>query len=71
MVQLLLVKGRTVGELAEHSGIQSHVASEHLRRLKDRRLLACRRDGQRVYYRVAEEGLKGIMRCVESRFGMQ
>lgn len=71
MVQLLLVKGRTVGELAEHSGIQSHVASKHLRCLKDRRLLGCCREGQLVLYRIAEDGLMEIMRCVESRFGMQ
>jgi len=69
MVELLLRRERTVGELAEACSIQSHMASEHLRRMKDRGLLACRRDGRRIYYRVADEGLNGIMSCVENRFG--
>ena len=69
MVEMLLRRECTVGELAEACGIQSHMASEHLRRLKDRGLLACRRDGQRIYYRVADDGLHGIMNCIEKRFG--
>lgn len=69
MVEMLLQRDHTVGELAEGCGIQSHMASEHLRRLKDRGLLACRRDGRRTYYRVAEVGLRGIMECVKNRFG--
>jgi len=69
MVQMLLDKEYTVGELAEACAIQSHMASEHLRMMKDRGLLASRRDGRCTYYRVAEPGLQGIMKCVEGRFG--
>ena len=69
MVEMLLRRECTVGELAEACGIQSHMASEHLRRMKDRGLLGCRRDGRRIYYRIADEGLSGIMNCVENRFG--
>jgi len=69
MVEMLLGGRYTVGELAEACGIPSHMASEHLRLMKDRRLLDCRRDGRRTYYRVVEKGLAGLMRCVEGRFG--
>jgi len=69
MVEMLLRRECAVGVLAEACGIQSHMASEHLRRMKDRGLLASRRDGRRVYYRVADEGLGGVMNCVENRFG--
>ena len=69
MVELLFRRECTVGELAEACGIQSHMASEHLRRMKDRGLLGCRRDGRRIYYCIADEGLSGIMNCVENRFG--
>ncbi len=69
MVEMLLNRECTVGELAEACGIQSHMASEHLRRLKDRGLLECRRDGRRIFYRVADEGLSGIMTCIENRYG--
>jgi DNA-binding transcriptional ArsR family regulator len=69
MVQMLLRDEYTVGELADACGIQSHMASEHLGRMKDRGLLEVERRGRNVYYRVAEEGLAGIMKCVEKRFG--
>jgi DNA-binding transcriptional ArsR family regulator len=69
MVQMLLRGEYTVGELAEACGIPSHMASEHLGRMKDRGLLEVERRGRKMYYRVAEEGLAGILECVESRFG--
>lgn len=69
MVQMLLENELTVGALAEGCGIQSHMASEHLRMMKDRGLLASRREGRCTYYRVVEPGLMSIMGCVEARFG--
>jgi len=69
MVEMLLEDEYTVGELAESCGIQSHMASEHLRMMKDRGLLASRREGRRTYYRVRDGGLAGILSCVQNRFG--
>lgn len=69
MVQILLSGERTVGELAEACELQSHMASEHLRLMKDRGLLASERRGREVFYRIEEEGLAGIMACIEKRFG--
>ena len=69
MIEMLLVRERTVGELADRCEILSHVASEHLRLMKDRGLLDSRRDGRNVYYRIAEPGLAGIMNCIRGRFG--
>jgi DNA-binding transcriptional ArsR family regulator len=71
MVQMLLNGEYTVGELAEACGIPSHMASEHLGRMKDRGLLSSERRGRRTYYQVAEEGLVHIMACIEDRFGQQ
>jgi len=71
MVQMLLRGEYTVGELAEACNIPSHMASEHLGRMKDRGLLDMERRGRTVYYSVAEDGLAGIMRCVEKRFGAE
>jgi len=68
MVQLLLDGQYTVGELAEDCGIPDNVASENLRFMQRCGFLASRRDGRRVYYRVAEPHLKNIMACVEARF---
>ncbi len=69
MVQLLLQDDFTVGELAEACEIPSHMASEHLGRMKDRGLLKAERQGRRMYYRIAEPGLANIMACIENRFG--
>lgn len=69
MVQMLLRGEYTVGELAEACGIPSHMASEHLGLMRDRGLLTSERRGRSMYYAVAEEGLAGIMACVEKRFG--
>lgn len=69
MVQMLLGGEYTVGELARACGIAPHVASEHLGRMRDRGLLESERRSREVYYKVADQGLAGIMACVENRFG--
>jgi len=69
MVQLLLQGDHTVSELAEACGIPRHMASEHLGLMRDRGLLWSERHGRYIYYRIAEEGLVGIMQCIEHRFG--
>ena len=71
MVQMLLHDEYTVGALAEACGIPSHMASEHLGRMKDRGLLRSERRGRRIYYSIAEPGLAGILECIEHRFGQQ
>lgn len=69
MVDMLLRDEFTVGDLAKACEIQSHMASEHLRMMKDRGLLNSRRDGRRTYYRVEDEGLASIMQCIKKRYG--
>ena len=69
MLQMLLQDDFTVGELAEACEIQSHVASEHLRRLKHCGLFKARREGRKTYYQVADPHLSELLRCIEGRFG--
>src|SRR5690554_5815462 len=69
MVQMLLQGEYTVGELAEACEIPSHMASEHLMRMRDRGLLSSERRGRCMYYRIAQPGLATILQCVENRFG--
>lgn len=71
MIQMLLDKRYTVGELADACEIQSHLASGHLRLMKHCGLLEPERDGRKTYYRVAEPHLANIMMCIKSRFGGQ
>lgn len=69
MIEMLLNGEHTVGKLAETCEIPSHMASEHLGIMRDRGLLESERRGRNVYYRVAEDGLVGIMECISKRFG--
>ncbi len=69
MIQLLLAGPKPVGELALACGIPSNQASEHLRLLKDRRLLAAERRGRHTFYEVAEPCLEHLVECITDRFG--
>ena len=68
MIEILLKEERPVGELAAACNIPSHMASEHLRILKDRGLLKNRRDGHKIFYTVAEPMLGMIIDCVGKKF---
>jgi DNA-binding transcriptional ArsR family regulator len=70
IVQMLLERDHTVGELAEACEIAHHMASEHLRLMQRCGFLDSRKDGQRRYYRVIEPQLANIIHCVEQRFGI-
>jgi DNA-binding transcriptional ArsR family regulator len=69
MIEMMLRGRYTVGELAEACEIPSHMASEHLRLMQRCGLLDSEREGRRIYYRVVEPQLEGVMACVEKRFG--
>ena len=69
MLQMLLAGRYTVGQLADACEIPSHMASEHLRLMQRCGFLASERDGRKMYYTIAEPHLRGIMSCVEARFG--
>ena len=66
IVELLLEGDKTVGELADSCGIASSVASEHLRRLRDRGILNRTRDGRSMYYSIRSPGLDSVIRCVRN-----
>lgn len=69
ILQLAAAKARTVGDLADACHIPSAKMSGHLRLMKDRGLLDNERRGRQIYYRLAEPAARGILRCIEHRFG--
>src|SRR6056297_1434485 len=69
MIQMLLRRRYMVSELAEACQIAPNMASEHLRLMQRAGLLDSEREGRKVFYRVAEPHLAGIIKCVETRFG--
>ena len=56
----------TVGELARYVQVRQPTVSQHLRVLRQARLVSDRRDGTRRYYRASREGLAALRRYVES-----
>ncbi len=44
----------SVGELAEHVGLAQSAASQHLAKLRAEGVVATRRDGQTIYYRIGD-----------------
>jgi DNA-binding transcriptional ArsR family regulator len=71
MVEILLKGSCSVGELADACEIQSHMASEHLRLMKDRGFLKSERRGRNVIYDINEPCLASIMGCIEQHFQSQ
>ena len=70
ILQMLLQKDFTVGELAQACDIPSAMASEHLRLMQRCGFLVSEKNGRNVFYRVADDHLANILHCVESRFGV-
>lgn len=69
ILELLMEGEYTVGELAELCEVEQASASEHLGKLRDRRLLTQDRRGRQVYYQVAAPAVGGIVACMRKNFG--
>lgn len=52
---------RSVGQLAEFLGIRDSTVSQHLALLRRDRLIAGRRDGQTIWYRIESEPARNIL----------
>lgn len=59
-------RDHTVGELAARLRVTQPAVSQHLRVLREARLVAHRCEGTRRYYRARREGVLALRRYVES-----
>lgn len=57
---------RTVGELTRFARVTQPAVSQHLRVLREARLVTATRDGTRRYYRASREGLEALREYLES-----
>jgi DNA-binding transcriptional ArsR family regulator len=57
---------KTVTEIHNQLGIEQSTASHHLVILKDRGVLASRREGKNTWYYLKYQNLKTILTCVSS-----
>jgi DNA-binding transcriptional ArsR family regulator len=65
MFEHLRQKPRTVGELTRHAGVTQPAVSQHLRVLREARLVTDRREGTRRYYQASREGLEALRTYLE------
>ena len=51
----------SVSEISEATGASVQTVSNHLQRMADQRFVATRRDGTRIYYRLIDPCVGGVM----------
>lgn len=59
-------KKRTVTEIHKQLGIEQSTASHHLGILKDKGVLASKREGKNTWYYLKHENLRTILSCVST-----
>jgi DNA-binding transcriptional ArsR family regulator len=58
----------SVGQLAEFLGIRDSTVSQHLALLRRERVIAARRDGQTMWYRIESEPARDIVTTLYNSF---
>ncbi len=65
ILQLVLERERTVGELVEETGVLQGRLSSHLACLRWCGFVAARREGRQVYYRITDGRIPRLLRLAE------
>ena len=58
----------TVGELARSVGLSQSALSQHLALMRDDGLVAFRREGQTIYYRIADPNTERLLETLRAIF---
>jgi len=64
IVEVLAQGELSVGEIVEAVGEKQAITSQQLNLMKDKGVLASRRDGARVYYRIENPNVTRVLGCV-------
>ena len=59
---------RSVGDLADFLGLRDSTVSQHLALLRKDGLVAARRDGQTIFYSIASEPARAILKALYEAF---
>lgn len=68
ILQMLRETEQSVGELEKRLDMSQANLSQHLNLMKDNGLLASRRSGNQVFYRLRDNRLMGLMALLEDLF---
>jgi DNA-binding transcriptional ArsR family regulator len=68
MILCLLIADEelTAGELAQEVGLSQSAASQHLSKMRDEGLVACRREAQSIHYRIADPNVKRLLATLKT-----
>jgi DNA-binding transcriptional ArsR family regulator len=69
IVEALEQDDHTVGELAEALAVAPAACSQHLNLMRAHGLLAARREGKAVYYRVCNPHALNVINCIRRNLG--
>ena len=64
----LVTREHTVGELEELTGLSQSAVSQHLARLRDEKIVATRRDAQRVFYSLENPGVQAVLETMHGLY---
>lgn len=64
IIELLEDGEKCVGEIVEGVGGKQSITSQQLNMMKDKGVLACRRNGTKVYYHIANKNVIKVLHCV-------
>ncbi len=64
-------KELSVQDIVDHVGTTQSNVSQHLAKLKDKNILAARRDANRIFYRVKDERLLRLINMMCEMFGVK
>lgn len=61
LCRLIAEKEMSVGDIAQAVGLSQSALSQHLARMRDEGIVAARRDGQTIHYRVADPNARRVI----------
>jgi ArsR family transcriptional regulator len=64
IVEFLVGGEKCVGEIMEAVGEKQAITSQQLNMMKDKGVLACRREGSKVFYRIENENAIRLLDCI-------
>ncbi len=65
---MIMERERPVGDIAEELGVRQTAVSQHLALLRKDGMVAPRRDGQTIYYRLADRNVRKVVRLLYELF---
>jgi len=68
LCRLVAEREMSVGDLAEGVGLSQSALSQHLAKMRDDGLVATRREGQTIFYRLADRNVSRVLTLLKSIF---